>query len=278
MNVCIGAIAKNENLYIREWVEHHKKLGFDKIFLYDNNDPDGERFEDVIGDYIENGFIELVDFRGERTTFAENGNLIRNVQSDMCQDCYIKSSDKFDWIAIIDIDEFIIVDGFDDIKTYLEQPKFDKFNSIRLNWKMYSDGNLTGVENNNYNCLSRFFEWKPSTRGKSINRTKVLNSNNIQSLNGHGSNCLLPCDALGKELSYTETVSFVSDPPCYKDAWVNHYKSKTIEEFIYRRCVVKDLCSKFIYKPSDFFSYSEKTNEKIEYGKKICEKHGIEWE
>ena len=48
LNIALCAIAKNENLYIREWVEHYKNIGVSKIFLYDNNDIDGERFEEVI--------------------------------------------------------------------------------------------------------------------------------------------------------------------------------------------------------------------------------------
>ena len=35
---CIG---KRENLYIREFVEWYKNLGFYHIYLYDNNDIDG---------------------------------------------------------------------------------------------------------------------------------------------------------------------------------------------------------------------------------------------
>ena len=43
---------KNENRYIKEFVEHYKKYGVDKIFLYDNNNVDGERLENIIGEYI----------------------------------------------------------------------------------------------------------------------------------------------------------------------------------------------------------------------------------
>ena len=64
LKVALCAIAKNENLYIREWVEWYKNLGISKIFLYDNNELDGERFEEVINDYIKEGFVEIIDRRG----------------------------------------------------------------------------------------------------------------------------------------------------------------------------------------------------------------------
>jgi hypothetical protein len=62
--ILLVCIAKMENNYIREFVEYYKKQGFDNICLLDNNDPDGERFEDVINDYIESGFVILKDVRG----------------------------------------------------------------------------------------------------------------------------------------------------------------------------------------------------------------------
>ena len=38
MKVVIVAIAKMEQDYIEEWVKYHLHLGFDQIFLYDNED------------------------------------------------------------------------------------------------------------------------------------------------------------------------------------------------------------------------------------------------
>ena len=43
MKICVCTLAKNENRYIKEFVEHYKKYGVDKIYLYDNNDIDGEK-------------------------------------------------------------------------------------------------------------------------------------------------------------------------------------------------------------------------------------------
>ena len=64
--VCICAIGKEENRYIKEFVEHYKKLGVDKIFLYDNNKKKGERFESVISEYINEGFVKIYNYRGKK--------------------------------------------------------------------------------------------------------------------------------------------------------------------------------------------------------------------
>jgi hypothetical protein len=32
--------------------------------LFDNNDLEGEKFEDIISDYINSGFVKVIDYRG----------------------------------------------------------------------------------------------------------------------------------------------------------------------------------------------------------------------
>ena len=59
LNICICSIAKNENLYVKEFVEYYKNLGIDKIFLYDNNDIEGEKFDKILSDYIKNIIIVI---------------------------------------------------------------------------------------------------------------------------------------------------------------------------------------------------------------------------
>ena len=52
VKVCLCTLGKKENNYIREFVEHYKKLGVDKIFLYDNNDLNDENFNIILNEYI----------------------------------------------------------------------------------------------------------------------------------------------------------------------------------------------------------------------------------
>ena len=66
IKVCLCAIGKNENKYAREFVEHYKNYGVDKIFIYDNNDIDGERFNNILYDYIILKKVEIINFRGKK--------------------------------------------------------------------------------------------------------------------------------------------------------------------------------------------------------------------
>ena len=80
--ICICAIGKNENLYIKEFISHYKKLGYNKIFLYDNNDIFGEKIEEAINDYIINELVKVIYFK----EISPN----KNPQIEAYKDCYEK--------------------------------------------------------------------------------------------------------------------------------------------------------------------------------------------
>ena len=52
IKICICTCGKQENRYIKEYIEYYKKYGIDKIILYDNNNLNDENFEDIIKKYI----------------------------------------------------------------------------------------------------------------------------------------------------------------------------------------------------------------------------------
>ena len=64
LSVCLCIIAKKENLYAKKFVNHYKKLGYNHIYIYDNNNINDEKFEDVIQDEINSGFVTIINFRG----------------------------------------------------------------------------------------------------------------------------------------------------------------------------------------------------------------------
>ena len=48
IKIAICTMGKKENLYIKEFILYYKKLGVDKIFIYDDNDDNSEKINDVI--------------------------------------------------------------------------------------------------------------------------------------------------------------------------------------------------------------------------------------
>ena len=55
MKLALVAIAKDEDNYLREWLDYHFKIGFDEIYVYQNN----WHFKEEVPDYV-----HLIDFPG----------------------------------------------------------------------------------------------------------------------------------------------------------------------------------------------------------------------
>lgn len=53
-------IAKQEKHYIKDWVAYHLHIGFDKVYLFDNNDDPNETYDEILSEYINEGKVCLV--------------------------------------------------------------------------------------------------------------------------------------------------------------------------------------------------------------------------
>lgn len=266
MRVLLCTCAKNENNYILEWVEHNKKLGFDNIVIYDNNDIDGERFDDILKEYIESGYVIIKDVRGKEC-----------IQIPSFDDCYQTLAKDYDWVCFIDIDEFIEIDNNLTIKEFISQPKFKSFNSICLCWKLFDDNNLIEVKDNNYS-IKRFthFTNKNSNQVKRIVKTNIdatVNSSHtfvdkdyLGNINKKVRDNVKSCNTLGK--STTNSVTIKNNT--WEDARINHYRFKTLEEYITNKAP-KGYATAWKNKGKDyltlntFFKFNTKTKEKIKW-------------
>ena len=130
IKVCVCTCGKEENKYVREFVEFYKKLGIDKIFIYDNNNIDGENFETVLSDYIQKGFVKIINYRGKL-----------RIQMQAFTHCYEANKILYDWFIFYDLDEYIHLKNYKNIKKYLIQNHFNKCDIIYLNHIIHTDNN-----------------------------------------------------------------------------------------------------------------------------------------
>lgn len=233
MKTLLCVIGKLENHYIREFVEYHKNIGFTNIVIYDNNDVDGERFEEVINDYIQNGYVILKNYRGKVKAQVKSYN-----------ECYKEFKSEYDWIGFWDIDEFIQLENHKTIQEFLSQEIFNDFFCIRLCWKQYTDNNLIEVVDDDYSVTKRFKEvfskdycLKHKIPFKSFivsnTQTKSLVRTNIENINITSPHVFLPtptCNAVGDICNNTKVN--IEGLPIWKNAWINHYRFKTLQEYI----------------------------------------------
>ena len=77
-------MANNENLYVRESLDHYKNIEYYKIFINENNDKNKVHFKDIIDDYIQDGFVEIINYR-------HRNNRTRPI-FDTYKDCYSRNN------------------------------------------------------------------------------------------------------------------------------------------------------------------------------------------
>ena len=263
LKICICTLGKNENRYISEFVEHYKNYGIDKIYLYDNNEINGERFENVIGKYVDNSFVEIFDWRGVKGT---------STYYEIMDSCYQTYHDQYDWLIFYELDEFLYLKNYQNIKSFLIDKKFDKCESIQLNWVHMSDNNHILYEN------KPLYERFP-VKGKNVvenQHNKICyvktmirgHLKNISIIHNHILNDKLKaCNGFGKKSELVKKIE--SANPDYKFNFIRHYYGKSVQEFVEkmkRGDLLRGNSTKIIdWAIEKFFYINQITSNKIEY-------------
>lgn len=122
-SIAICAIFKNEGPYLLEWIGYHKLLGVERFYLYDNRSEDGGS--------------ELV--RGSKYAHCVTINdwPQRPGQLPAYADCIQRFARSVDWLAFIDLDEFLHPLKSNSLHQVLCQPRLDKFSALLPAWLMF---------------------------------------------------------------------------------------------------------------------------------------------
>jgi hypothetical protein len=265
MKVGIIAIARQENLYINEWIDYHLGLGFDTIIICDNNDDDsGEKVSDI----IKNDKVIILDYLN-----------IESVQPRAYTEAFLKYKKGFDWLLFIDIDEFVVLEPkyHNNIKEFLNDSLFEKVDVIRLCWKIYTTNTDLDVINGNYSVVSRFKDIHISREenyAKSFIRGSIDYTGGEVTGHGYYENKNLSAVSAGGvpcNNSFQAICLDTHDQSIYTNAWINHYPTKTIGEYIrqkYFRGGPNANCRRYS-NLSYFYIYNNKRPEVDEYARKL---------
>jgi hypothetical protein len=134
--VAICSIAKLENLYIKEFVEYYRKLGINKIYLYDNNDKNGENFNEILKEEVKSKFVKIINIRGKQ-----------KFQIPSYNHCYQKHLNDYSWFLFIDIDEYLYINNNCSLNDFLNNKKFENCDNIHINYKDLGDSDLLTYDN-----------------------------------------------------------------------------------------------------------------------------------
>jgi len=214
--LAICAIAKNEGAYFEEWIEWHKNLGVEKFYIYDNESTDNTK--EVLEPYIKSGLVEYVFWVGKRTQLV------------VYDDCFEKHRFHARWIAVIDLDEFIVPIKDQTIPDFLK--RFEDFSVVEINWLVYGSG---GAEKKEAGSVMERFKYH-SEPGHILNRhiKSIVNPRRVLSFIGAHEAARISgkaADSHGKPIK----INFRDREPQHDVIRINHYAVKSYEEFLEKR-------------------------------------------
>ena len=114
-------IVRNEAFDIAEWLAYHAALGIDAFLIYDNGSIDGT-------DTVLQAAAGLLDIR--ITPWRSPSS---TAQMEAYKHAIRTNRHEFDWIAVIDSDEFIVVHGCNSLHHLCKQDAA----AIGINWAMF---------------------------------------------------------------------------------------------------------------------------------------------
>ena len=262
MEVVVCAMAKNEHLYINEWVKHYFDLGIDKIYIYDNDDLDKPSIKDFIDPKLLSKCV-IKNIRGQQKP---------KLQQKIYTGFYYKYGGTFDYCLFCDIDEFLV--GCNNIKEWLKNIKSPQ---IRIKWRLFGDDDT--IERDMKIGVKDFFK-KEKTH--SLNRNLVDKGDlEIQGkfiLKGGLSNVYISSPHFASYETRDNIIPSVlpSGKVCnsgvriYEDysqetIYLNHYMTKTLDEFISQKLNRNDAVYNQTLKIDYFWRINDKTEEKLNY-------------
>jgi FkbM family methyltransferase len=240
----IVAIAKLEIDYIYEWVKYHLSLGFDKIYLYDNEDS--PVYSDI---FSKNNKVSVIHLPGN--------NYSKPVQYHALEHfiAWILPNKNITHVAHIDIDEFIALKKHDSIKDFIKEYFVGNTGAIGMNWRHFGD---SGHISKNHDPVTKRFTMCESKGNQTI-KTLFDKSHFLGWRICH-------CVSL-REPYVTKSTNGEIIPESYTDSidysviQLNHYKCKTRPEFTHARtrgrCDISDTHLKTDNDDFDRFNFNE---------------------
>ena len=119
--LAILAIFKNEEMVIKEWLDHYIWQGVEHFYLIDNDSNDN--YLEIIQPYLDSGLITLYNLPEKYKQIKHYNTIFNQIKTEM------------EWLAIIDIDEYLFHTETTLFNFIKKIP--DEYNRIRTFWYFF---------------------------------------------------------------------------------------------------------------------------------------------
>lgn len=214
--LAVCAIAKNEGPYFKEWIEWHRQQGVEKFYVYDNESTDCTKA--ALEPYIASGLVEYRYWPGQKQQLAAY------------DDCFERHRLETRWLAVIDLDEFIVPVKDHTIPDFLR--RMEKFSVVEVNWLVYGSSGAKTREPGG--VMERFRRHSLPTHNLNTHVKSIANPRRVCTMTGCHEAARLSgraADSHGMRLKK----NFRDRTPQQDVIRINHYAIKSYEEFLAKR-------------------------------------------
>lgn len=215
--ISIVAIFKDETDIV-DWINYHIKIGVERFYLYDNDSLDD--YETILKDYIQSGVVVYRKICGNC------------MQKPVYRDAIFRFKNETEWMAIIDLDEYIVPVQEDNIKDFLRP--YEKFSGVVVNGVMFdSNGIIKRPEGKSvielFTRVPKDYQYYRNKTVKSIVKpgdVRYLNSVHV---------CIYKKGKYAVDENFNRYRTYVRTQTQYNSVSkirINHYHCKSKEEYI----------------------------------------------
>ncbi len=227
-SLAVLATARNEGLYFLEFIAHYIALGAEHIFIYSNNNNDSS--DELLAALADAGVITWID-----NVFVPHVDGQVKAYSHYLS--FLPDGLDFEWTLIVDLDEFVVLDTnrYSSLPDLLRERRAQGANAVAMSWMMFMPGGQLRWDA--APLIARFDQREPHDNAavKSVFITREVVTSHPHD----------PVFTPGVEVTYLGATGErhwwpgrdlppSSGVPLYQGAWINHYFSKSAEEYIWK--------------------------------------------
>ncbi|HBT77677.1 MAG TPA: hypothetical protein DEB39_12320 [Planctomycetaceae bacterium] len=225
----IGAMFKQENDWLDEWVRYHAAVGVERFYLYCHDD-EPRVARRMLRPYIDSGQVELETVVGNRLF---DGLPHAAIQPAVCREIILRATGKTRWLAVVDLDEFLLPRPCDDLRAILGE--YERYAALTVNWRIFgSSGHLCRPRSQINDFLYRAEDAHPMNRFvKSIFRPEKVDLSRIMERLGSG---IIPHkfpykDGIAVDERHRPVDRSHGNPFTFDKIGMNHYIVRSYQDF-----------------------------------------------
>lgn len=219
-SICL--ITRDENQYLREWLDWHIGQGVEHFYIYDHNSKQSVReFVGALGGEY-----------AEKITFMQWCGKHGNAQRDAYNDCMQRFRGESRWIGFIDTDEQVRVKTGEGLPAFLK--RYEKYAGVYMIWLTYDANNQVKKEKG---ALRERFTRLTAEKSLGCGMGKIFAQGMLlQEMHTHSG---IPEDGfsiVGEDQTALQENSIWKTNPTTDLICVDHYYTKSYEEWLEKLC------------------------------------------